>query len=431
MNYGYDDAVWAGVDAMPPPPQLLKPEETGLPPDSDEAREAAEQVNIARLAEYEQHMSARLARQRRDEYITLRAREEAREQRDREKAAKAKAEAALQYRVKDGATFLLDAPATPPVVWGSGDDILWAAGEALIIAGPQGVGKTTLAAQVLRGVLGLSGEVLGYPIKATNKRALYLAMDRPAQAARNLRRLFHPEEREILAEVLRVWTGPPAADFAVAPQTLTEMCHQHEADVVFVDSLKDAAVGLSKDEVGAGYNRARQMALAEGIEVVELHHVVKNGADGHKPNNINGIYGSTWITSGAGSVILLWGEPGDPLVEFSHLKQPINVVGPFNIEHDAETGVSSIVVDEQKDLVEMARRCATTGLSASDAAAVMFETEQPDKGQVAKGRRKLQALAKKGLLVVREPEGTGRGHEARWYPAARSADVEQARERYR
>ncbi len=32
--------------------------------------------------------------------------------------------------------------------------------------------------------------------------------------------------------------------------------------------------------------------------------------------------GSTWLTSGLGSVIVLDGEPGDPTVELRHLKQP-------------------------------------------------------------------------------------------------------------
>lgn len=385
------------------------------PPTSDDPPE--------RQAEYALHVAERISRGAAEEYIRIRAREQAVERRTHELAERAKREAAGLARVKDGGTFLLDAPATPPAVWGEGDDILWASGEALIIAGPQGVGKTTLAAQLLKASLGLMPEVLGLPVKATAKRVLYLAMDRPQQAARNLRRLFVAEDRPILAEVLRVWSGPPPADFAASPETLVEMCRQHEADMVFIDSLKDAAVGLSKDEVGAGYNRARQRALAEGVEVVELHHQRKTGDNGGKPNSINDVYGSVWITSGAGSVILLWGEPGDPLVEFMHLKQPINVVGPFNIEHDARTGVSSIVEDEQKDLVEMARRCAGTGLSASDAAAVLFEAEAPSKGQVAKGRRRLQALERKGLLVCREPEVAGRGHEARWYPAARPADV--------
>jgi hypothetical protein len=37
----------------------------------------------------------------------------------------------------------------------------------------------------------------------------------------------------------------------------------------------------------------------------------------------------TWLTSGAGSVILLNGQPGDPIVSLHHLKQPAAAVGPL------------------------------------------------------------------------------------------------------
>ena len=54
-----------------------------------------------------------------------------------------------------GGSFVLDAPDTPAAVWGTGKDVLWAEGEALMIAGPQGVGKTTLANQLIKARLGL------------------------------------------------------------------------------------------------------------------------------------------------------------------------------------------------------------------------------------------------------------------------------------
>jgi hypothetical protein len=92
---------------------------------------------------------------------------------------------------------------------------------------------------------------------------------------------------------------------------------------VIVDSLKDAAVGLSADEVGAGYNRARQNACAAGVQVLELHHLRKalTRIEVEHPT-IDGVYGSTWITSGAGSVVLLNGKPGVAIVSFHHIKQP-------------------------------------------------------------------------------------------------------------
>ncbi|MFI6270717.1 AAA family ATPase [Micromonospora zamorensis] len=352
----------------------------------------------------------------------LRVDQEARRLLLEENAARAKAEAANQTRVCDGASFLLDLPEAPPAVWGDGDDVLWMEGEALIIAGPQGVGKTTLAGQLLAGSLGLRDQVLGYTIKPTKGKVLYLAMDRPKQAARNLARIFRHAPRELLAEKLAVWQGPPPADFAVSPETLLDMCRLHDATVVFVDSVKDAAVGLAKDEVGAGYNRARQLAIAEGIEVVELHHQRKAGENGAKPTTANDVYGSVHLTNGAGSIVLLWGQPGDPLVEFIHLKQPVNTVGPFDIEHDQQTGLSTVRRDESKDLVGLARRC-TSGLSAKDAATVLFDELSPDKGQVAKARRELSNLTKKGLLVAQEPDGSGRGAQTLWFAAAHPSDA--------
>jgi hypothetical protein len=80
----------------------------------------------------------------------------------------------------DGAPFVLDAPTTVPCIWGRGDEVIWAGGESLTIAGPPGVGKTTLSGQLVRARLGLLGTLLGYPVEPTSGRVLYLAMDRPA-----------------------------------------------------------------------------------------------------------------------------------------------------------------------------------------------------------------------------------------------------------
>jgi hypothetical protein len=96
----------------------------------------------------------------------------------------------LDARILHGGT-ILDEPATPPAVWGQGEDILWAEGESLIIAGPDGTGKTTLAGCLVRGRLGIGdGQVLGHPVSPGKRRVLLLLMDRPRQARRALRRLF-------------------------------------------------------------------------------------------------------------------------------------------------------------------------------------------------------------------------------------------------
>lgn len=318
----------------------------------------------------------------------------------------------------DGASFVLDIPDAIPALWGTGDQVLWADGESLMIAGPMGLGKTTLAGQLIRAQLGIGQtELLGLPV-APRERVLYLAMDRPAQIARAMARQFGPEHRDVLAEKLIIWRGPPPADIAKNPILLAKLAKLAGADTVYVDSLKDAAIGLSEDEVGAGYNRARQHALAEGIQVCELHHTVKRGPGGAAPTNVADVYGSAWLTNGTGSIILLAGEPGDPIVGFKHPRQPAEEVGPFQLMHDQAAG--TITVNHETSLTDMVAHCGPEGLTARGAACALFDTERPSRGQIEKARRRLERLAQDDLVVCCESPREGGGKPIQvWYPPVR------------
>lgn len=318
---------------------------------------------------------------------------------------------ALSRLLIPGGSFVLDVPETPPAVWGEGGDVLWPEGEALMIGAPQGVGKTTLAFQIVRGRLGLQDKVLGFPVVPGTGRVLYLAMDRPAQAQRAAARLFAKDDRAILDQRLIVWKGPPPADMAKNSDLLTTMCREAEADTVVLDSLKDAAVGLSDDQVGASYNRARQLAIAAGVQVLELHHTRKTGANGSEPTTIADIYGSTWLTSGCGSVISLYGAAGDPIVSFRHLKQPMNEVGPYKVAHDTAAGTSAVM--HGTDLLDLVRASGAEGLIARTAAAAMFETAKPTDAQVEKARRRMEKLRADGILT--RVEGPSKGTPAAYY----------------
>ena len=94
----------------------------------------------------------------------------------------------------------------PKALWGEGDQVLWADGEALIIAALQGLRKTPLAQQIALGWMRIPGysSLLGFPI-TSGMRVLYLAMDRPRQAARSFRRMVGEEHRAQLHEHLTVW----------------------------------------------------------------------------------------------------------------------------------------------------------------------------------------------------------------------------------
>lgn len=319
----------------------------------------------------------------------------------------------------DGAEFVLDQPASIPAIWGRGRHVLWASGEALMVCGGQGLGKTTLAGQITRGLLGLGpNAVLGLPISDLGCRILYLAMDRPQQIARSLRRQFGSADREVLRERLVVWQGPPPRDLAANPALLAKMAAHYKAGVVVVDSLKDAAVRLSEDSVGAQWNRARQNLLAQGCQILELHHAVKRGPQGAPVKGVADIYGSVWLTSGCGSIVLLGGEPGDPIVSFRHLKQPCDEVGPYRLLHDQDTGV--LTVEFSVDLIALVKANGPDGLTAKDAASALFDKENPDRADIEKARRKLNDKANEGLLI-RIDGGRGGGDirsTTAWFLAA-------------
>lgn len=311
----------------------------------------------------------------------------------------------LPDRLRAGGDFLFTVPETVPAIWGKGGDVLWSKGEALMIVGPSGVGKTTLVGQLVEARIGLARELLELPVEPATSKVLYLAMDRPHQIARALSRTFRHHDRDEVNERLTFWQGPPVVDVAKHPETLVGLARLAGAETLIVDSLKDAAIGLKEDEVGAGYNRARQMCLVEGVELVELHHQTKYGPNGTKPTTLADVYGSAWITAGAGSVVLLWGKGGDPIVELSHLKQPADEVGPLKITHDHLAGRSSVW--HQTDILSIARLAGARGVTARGISAALFSTERPSEAELEKARRRLVALAKRGELVeVKGAAGT-------------------------
>ena len=238
---------------------------------------------------------------------------------------------------------LLDVPSCVESVWGDGHQSLWAKGEPLVVYGPEGVGKTTLDQQLALKIIGI-GEpsLLGFTVQGP-RRVLYVAADRPAQVWRSFRRMVGEEDRQLLHDGLALWRGPLPFDLATEPDALLILARRAGAEVVFLDSLKDVAANLPKDETGVGLNRAFQICCTEGVDVAGLHHPRKEQPGAGKPRHLADLYGSRWIGAGAGSVVLLWGEAGDPVVELEQLKQPDETVGPLTVVHDHIRGVSSVV----------------------------------------------------------------------------------------
>lgn len=328
---------------------------------------------------------------------------------------------------------ILDVPAVPDAVWGDGEDLLWAVGQSLIIAGPDGTGKTTVAGNLIQARLGLgSGTVLGLPVTPGNRSVLVLAMDRPQQAMAALARLFTEANRDVLNARLRVWRGPPPQDLARDPSMLARLCALADADTCVVDSLKDAAIKLSDDEAGAGWNRARQLAIEGGTQLLELHHPRKAQGDNKKPRALDDLYGSRWIPAGAGSVISLWGQAGDPVVEMSHLKPVVAPCGPWQVTIHGESG--RVTRGRDVDLLEQVRLRSGHGITAAIAAQLLFcaGDDKPSASQVERARRKLDAhvRATPPRLYRRDGQRGGASSEravTTWFLADRSNHGKQSR----
>jgi hypothetical protein len=319
-----------------------------------------------------------------------------------------------------GDVFILDAPKDVPALWGKGQQVLWAEGESLMIGSQPGLGKTTLAGQLILGQLGISdGMVLDLPVREIDGQILYLAMDRPPQISRSMQRQFTEGDRDVLRERLIVRKGPPVADLAKDTTLLARMADYYQAAVIYVDSVKDAAIKLSDDEVGAAYNRARQQLTANGVQLGELHHTRKLSSAADSKQLLADIYGSTWLTAGAGSVILLTGEPGDLVVGFRHVKPVMEVLGPFDLSVDPDGGLFSINPDTAVDVVELVTRWGTTGLTAAQLACVMFRTDNPSRAETARAARRLMKLTTDGQLThMPGTKGGAKGEgAASWFVA--------------
>ena len=294
-------------------------------------------------------------------------------------------------RALDAADWLHAQPEGIPAVWGSNDAVLWSEGEPLMIYGPDGVGKTSLAQQVVLHLCGVRREPLcGLPVRQMERPVLYLACDRPRQARRSLYRMVPKERHDELRGRLLIWEGPLPFAIHATPRALLDFCQLHDAGVVIVDSLKDVAVELTKPEVALRINQAFQWLNANGVELLLLHHPRKDPAGTPaKPKTLEDVYGDRNFVAGMGSVVLLWGKGGDPIVELQHLKQPAAEYGPAKLLHDHDAGVT--VLYEHSTITEILAR-AGRPMTVLEVASLYFTSDEPSKNELEKIRRQLRKL---------------------------------------
>ncbi len=126
--------------------------------------------------------------------------------------------------------------------------MLWAEGEPTMLYGPDGVGKTALLQQLVLRRVGIGKpELLGLPVKASEKKVLYFALDRPQQAARSMRRMVSEQDREMLKKRVTVWRGSLPFECSRTPRSLARFVLDRDRDTAAIDSLKNLAPSSRRD----------------------------------------------------------------------------------------------------------------------------------------------------------------------------------------
>lgn len=313
-----------------------------------------------------------------------------------------------------GDEWLAKYESLPERIWGTSRAAAWMPGESLYIVSPAGIGKTTLALNLLLARLGDSvGDVLGMPVLPADDPVALLSADRPPQAVRRLVKMLASHQSHIL-ERLIVWEWNPEITPASSPERFGEWVWSTGAKTVVIDNLGAVQPGLARDEIGSATNTALSRVLAEGIEVVVLHHTRK----GDGGTALDRVMGSSWLTNGAGSVLMIAGKrkKGRGRIVVTHEKPPMEPVPDIRATIDFNSGVINCdrvetdrVEHESVESVLQRLTVATAKVLASH----VFGLDSPGEDDIEALRRMIRPLVGNGVLS----RPTGRGNEVEFYLA--------------
>lgn len=317
--------------------------------------------------------------------------------------------ALFQDRLVSGGLFVSGANAGNRPLHGEGDEVLHAAGEPTLVVARTGLGKSTYSQNyVLHRINVRTDPFLGLPVTPLplDRSILYIAADRPRQIQNSLRRMVSDDDLAVLDEAVMVWRGPLPFLINQEPLRLAtfvrslEVSTKRTFDEVIIDSLKDVAMELAKDEGGSAVAVALARLVADDRNVLVLHHERKAERVTKKvPGSIDDIYGSQFLGACAGNVVYLYGEPGAHIFTLHHLKQSADQVGPLTIRHDHTTG--RLELEAAPDLLSVLRR-RPQGMTAKDACVVLYGDENPTANTIEKARRRLDRFVSEQLAWRRD-----------------------------
>ena len=122
---------------------------------------------------------------------------------------------------------------------------------------------------------------------------------------------------EAIEEAVKPW--PKAAMFELAEAGFNSPFEQLTACIISIRTYDEVTIPTARKLFERAPTPAQMSKLtAKEIDAL-IHsctfHERKAGQDSKRHHALDDVYGSTWLTSGLGSVIAINGDPGDPTVE--------------------------------------------------------------------------------------------------------------------
>lgn len=314
---------------------------------------------------------------------------------------------------------------TETCIWGvpeQGGVMAWAENQGVIVAGPPGTGKSTIALQViLRRVGILEGDVLGMPVIPSDDPLVYLALDRADQIRQSIRRMVPPSAaREAVQRLLMIDNLPPTVDLRQV-ESFIGWLQGMGAKGVVMDSAKDLGFDLNDSSEGQAFNFLVQATLRAGVQIFVTHHSRKVPRGDRKPLTLNDLHGSQWVAAGAGSVIMLDGEAGPQPKRLVHVKPLTVPMAPLQLSLNTDTGEVEYA-DDDEDREDGGQYKARTGGLQKLILDLLAEESEPLSGEaIARLLDANSGSVSKSLKTLAERDLVQRGSDGWTLPRPRRA----------
>lgn len=228
----------------------------------------------------------------------------------------------------------------------------------MVVTGKAGVGKTQLTLQILIH-LALGKPFLGWEIDRPRKVA-FVSMEMGQAEIKvfqnEMDSVLSDEERRLLHEnFLIIPIGQTLMFDNVADQKkIDAFLEAYHPEVACFDSLSKTTLGsLEEAAVKKVMDFADKIRIHHDCSVMFIHHDRKAQIGNKKPNSLEDVYGSFYITATATTVIGMWQNDKTYGIELSYLKVRLAAAPPKQFITRTERGISFEILAAD-NLVKMA-----------------------------------------------------------------------------